>query len=206
MKAIGDLGVLSQWTVQSLAIANLDLDEFEKRRQQIEDELEDALDATLTDSIESQESLLGSLRTRDPAQMKAGGRSDEDNVTRIFAAAALAQLLVVSIEVYPASSLTRCRRAVSRTILEIKMASQTVSPRQLSWPICVVGCLADPDQRPFFAGLLNNVLSEGTGIFGNCGTVLDILRACWRYKVEQPDEQWDCGRTMKEMGICALLI
>lgn len=98
------------------------------------------------------------------------------------------------------------RRAVSRAILEIQMARNTVSPRQMSWPICVVGCVADPDQRPFFECLLESVLIEGTSIIGNCGTVLDILRTSWGYQTEQPDVQWDCGRTMKGMGVCALLI
>ncbi|KAF4966395.1 hypothetical protein FSARC_5904 [Fusarium sarcochroum] len=206
MKAIGDLGVLSQWKKESLTINNLDLEKFEKTRQQIEDELEDALDTTLMDSIEAPQCPSGFLRNQEFDQMRAGRQPKEVHVTRIFAAAALAQLLVVSAKVSPNSPSTRTRRAVSRAILEIKMVPQMVSPRQLSWPICVVGCMADQDQRSFFEDLLNSVLSEGTRIFGNCGTVLDVLRACWGYKIERPDELWDCGRTMKEMGICALLI
>ncbi|KAL7950090.1 hypothetical protein V8C42DRAFT_189451 [Trichoderma barbatum] len=76
----------------------------------------------------------------------------------------------------------------------------------MSWPICVVGCVADADQRLIFEHLLENVLSEGSSIFGNCGTVLDIMRNCWKFQVEQPNIQWDCSSAMKQMGICALLI
>ncbi|KAH7175477.1 fungal-specific transcription factor domain-containing protein [Dactylonectria macrodidyma] len=188
MRAIGDLGALSEWKTHAIATGNLNLEEFRDRRQRIEDELEDGIEATPTH----------------PLQIRH--RTDEGCVTRIFATAALVQLIVVSAEVLPNSSSTRTRRAVSRVALEIEVTRGTVSPRQLSWPICVAGCVADPDQRPLFESLLESVLAEGTSIIGNCGTVLDVLRTCWRYQIEQPDVQWDCGRTMKKMGICALLI
>lgn len=89
---------------------------------------------------------------------------------------------------------------------EIQVTQGAISPRQMCWPICIVGCVADADQRFFFEHLLETVLSEGNSIFGNCGTVLDIMRNCWKFQTEQPDIQWDCSSSMKEMGICALLI
>jgi hypothetical protein len=111
------------------------------------------------------------------------------------------QLEVLGAQVSLSPSPTRIRRAVSRTISEIQVTRGTISPRQMSWPICVVGFVADPDQRLFFEHLLEDVLSEGSTIIGNCGTVLDIMRNCWRFQVEQPNSQWDCSNTMKQMGI-----
>jgi hypothetical protein len=206
MKAIGDLAVLSEWKFNSLVRGRLDLEEFQNKRQQIEDELENVMDTTSMASMESRGLPPSILTSQASSQTNSEQRPDQDCVTRIFAAAALAQLAVLSAEVSKNISLTVVRRGVSRVILEIKMASQMVSPRQLSWPICVAGCIADQDQQPFFEALLNSVLSEGTGMIGNCGTVRDILRACWRNKTEQPNEQWDCGSTMKQLGIYALLI
>ncbi|KAF5541168.1 C6 zink-finger PRO1A [Fusarium phyllophilum] len=198
MKSIGDLAVLSQWKSDCLKRGSLDPKTFQTKRQHIEDELENVMDATSMAAMESQR--LSSSHKK-PEQ-----RPEQDCVTRIFAAAALAQLAALTTQVLKSISTTIARRGVSRVILEIKVASQIVSPRQLSWPICVAGCLADRDQQPFFEALLGSVLSEETGMIGNCGTVRDILRACWSNKAEQPDHQWDCSSTMKQLGVYALLI
>ncbi|KAG5753548.1 hypothetical protein H9Q70_003825 [Fusarium xylarioides] len=198
MKSIGDLAVLSQWKSDCLERGGLDPEAFQTKRQRIEDELENVMDATPMAAMESQRL---SFSHKKPEQ-----RPEQDCVTRIFAAAALAQLAALSTQVLKSISTTIVRRGVSRVILEIKVASKIVSPRQLSWPICVAGCLADRDQQPFFEGLLGSVLSEETGMIGNCGTVRDILRACWSNKDEQPDQQWDCSSTMKQLGVYALLI
>ncbi|KAH7006703.1 fungal-specific transcription factor domain-containing protein [Fusarium venenatum] len=187
MKSIGDLAALSHYKLNSLPTDSFDTEEFEKTRQNIEDELENAIESTPMALIE--------FRGLSPYC-----------VTRIFAAAALVQLDAVSAEVSKDITSTRMRRAVSRVILEIKMANQMVSPRQLSWPICVAGCMADQDQQPFFEALLDGVLSKGTGMIGNCVIVRDILRTSWKNKVGKPNEQWDCSNTMQQMDICALLI
>ncbi|KAF5685415.1 C6 transcription factor [Fusarium denticulatum] len=203
MKSIGDLAVLSQWKSDCLEKNSVDLEAFRTKRQRIEDELESVMDTTPLASMEFFPKILQSQAS---SHKKSEQRPEQDSVTRIFAAAALAQLAALTAEVTTDISLTTLRRSVSRVILEIKMAPQMVSPRQLSWPICVAGCLADQDQQPFFETLLSSVLSEGTGMIGNCGTVRDILRACWHNKAEQPDQQWDCSSTMKQLGIDALLI
>lgn len=203
MKGIGDIATLSQWKSDGAEKGTLDLETFQTKRQLIEDELESVMDTTPMASMGSQgiSSMIQS-----PSHIKSEQRPEQDCVTRIFAAAALAQLTSLTVEVSTDISVTVVRRSVSRVILEIKMAPQMVSPRHLSWPICVAGCLADQDQQPFFEALLSTVLSEGTGMIGNCGTVRDILRACWRNKVDRPDQQWDCSSTMKQLDIYALLI
>lgn len=203
MKGIGDIATLSQWKPDGAERGTLDLENFQTKRQLIEDELESVMDTTPMASMGSQGL---SSRTQPSIHMKSEQRPEQNSVTRIFAAAALAQLAALTAKVSTDISVTVVRRSVSRVILEIKMASQMISPRQLSWPICVAGCLADPDQQPFFEALLNSVLSEGTGMIGNCGTVRDILRACWTNKAQQPNQQWDCGSTMKQLGTYALLI
>ncbi|KAI8669868.1 Zn(2)-C6 fungal-type domain-containing protein [Fusarium sp. Ph1] len=188
MKSIGDLGALNEWTVEAFNSNQLEAEHLRRRKQHIEDDLEDCMEAIPITSAE--------------ARMRSG----EGCVTRIYAAAALVQLQLVGQRILPRLSSTRIRRAVSRTILEIQMAQDTISPRQISWPICVAGCVADPDQRLFFEQLLEETLSQGGGMIGNCGTILDIIQNSWRYQGDQPDVQWDCGSVMKEMGICALLI
>ncbi|KAG8355386.1 hypothetical protein FVEN_g6658 [Fusarium venenatum] len=206
MKSIGDLAALSHYKLNSLPTDSFDTEEFEKTRQNIEDELENAIESTPMALIEFRGLSPCFLATLASNQAKSLQPSVQDCVTRIFAAAALVQLDAVSAEVSKDITSTRMRRAVSRVILEIKMANQMVSPRQLSWPICVAGCMADQDQQPFFEALLDGVLSKGTGMIGNCVIVRDILRTSWKNKVGKPNEQWDCSNTMQQMDICALLI
>lgn len=206
MKSIGDLAALSQWTYSSLVTNSLDTKEFDKARHHIEDELENAMDSTPMASIEFRGQSISSVASQASSQATSERPTVQDFLTRIFAAAALAQLDAVSVQVSKNTMSTGIRRAVSRVILEIRLANQIMSPRQLSWPICVAGCLADPDQQHFFEELLDNVLVKGTGMIGNCGTVRDILRTCWNSRVEKPNEHWDCSKTMQQMDICALLI
>ena len=187
MKAIGDLAVFNQWKL-NFVTGDLGHSEFNPRARQIEDSLENAMDTT---------------------PMQASGSEQQPNqnsVTRIFATATLAQLASLSSNAPDDIASSRVRRAVSRVILEIQMAGQTVTPRQLSWPLCVAGCLADQDQQGFFEVFLNSVVSERTKMIGNCGTIRDILNACWANKIERPNERWDSSSTMKQMGIYALLI
>ncbi|KAJ4113901.1 hypothetical protein NW768_011431 [Fusarium equiseti] len=183
MKAIGDLAVLSSVS------DDLDLEDFHLRARHIEDDLENAMEATPMVSMQPQIFSYSSMPRNAPA---AEQRPNQIHVTRIFAAATLAQLAALSSndsnDIRPA----RVRRAVSRVILEIQLSGQAVTPRQLSWPICVAGCLADPDQQAFFERFLDDIVSEGTCMIGNCGTVRDILKACWANKLERPNEQWDC--------------
>lgn len=206
MKSIGDLAVLSQWKSDCIEKGSFDLEAFRTKRQRIDDELEAVMDTTPMASREIQGASSKMMQNQALGRPRSEKRPEQHSVTRIFAAAALAQLAALTAEVTTDISLTTVRRSVSRVILEIKMAPQMVSPRQLSWPICVAGCLADRDQQPFFEALLSSILSEGTGMIGNCGTVRGILRACWRNKAEQPDQQWDCSSTMKKLGVYALLI
>jgi hypothetical protein len=206
MKSIGDLAALGQWNSDCIEKGSLDLEVFRTKRQRIEDGLESVMDTTPIASTESQALSSEILQNQAYSRLKSEQRPEQDSVTRIFAAAALAQLSALTTGVTTDISSTTVRRSVSRVILEIKMAAQMVSPRQLSWPICVTGCLADRDQQPFFEVLLSSVLTEETGMIGNCGAVRDILRACWRNKAEQPDQQWDCSSTMKNLGVYALLI
>ncbi|KAG5655077.1 hypothetical protein KAF25_000200 [Fusarium avenaceum] len=124
MKAIGDLAVLSQWKSTSLMVDDLDLRQFHERRQQIEDELELAMDTTPMVPMESERSLPNPSTRQASDQRKSEERPDQRCITRIFAAATLAQLAAVNADVSNDMSSTRIRRAVSRVILEIKMAGQ----------------------------------------------------------------------------------
>ncbi|KAF5985774.1 C6 zink-finger PRO1A [Fusarium coicis] len=140
MKSVGDLAVLSQWNSHRIEKGSLDLEVFRTKRQRIEDGLESVMDTTPIASTESQALSSEILQSQVYSRLKSEQRPEQDSVTRIFAAVALAQLSAPTTKVTTDISSTTVRRSVSRVILEIKMAPQMVSPRQLSWSIRVTGC------------------------------------------------------------------
>ncbi|KAH8805463.1 fungal-specific transcription factor domain-containing protein [Xylogone sp. PMI_703] len=188
MKAIGDLGVLNEWKLDALASNSFDCNDFNRGAQIIEDNLEDGI-----------EILHGVIN-------QAAANANDSCISLIFAAAALVQLHILSTNVLLSCSSSRLRRAVSWVIFEIQTAQHTPSARQIAWPICIAGCVAEADQRCYLEVLITDALHDTNGMNGNCGTVLDIMRYCWTKQIEQPDVQWDCSRAMTEMDISALLI
>lgn len=123
----------------------------------------------------------------------------------MFATAALVQLHTIAADaVQPQPS--RLRRLVARVTHEAQRASGIVSVRQIIWPICVAGCLAEPHQQPFFEGKVMEVLRKPSGTIGNCQTALEIMRNCWGYRIREPEAHWDCSTTLTRMDASALLI
>ncbi|KAF5229904.1 hypothetical protein FAUST_10068 [Fusarium austroamericanum] len=143
MKSIGDLAVLSRWKANSTLTDSLDIKEFDKARQNIEDDLENVMDSTPMAFIEVRGLSPTFVPSQSSNQAKSEQPSGRDCVTRIFAAGALSQLEAMSVEALKEKTSTRIRRA-------------------LSWPICVAGCLADLDQQPFFETLLDSVVAKET--------------------------------------------
>lgn len=209
LKAIGDLGTLNERMLETEASGTFNFEEFRKRGQQIEDDLEDGIE-----SLPIKAERVRSV-PRSPCSGCEGPlthtykdiiQASNNPVTRIFATAALVQLQILTADVSCDHSPSKLRRAVSRVILEIQMFQNPPSARSIIWPICIAGCLADQDQRAFFQELITDILSGATGMIGNCDTALKIMQRCWELKTERPDERWECGCVMVEMGMCTLLI
>lgn len=137
------------------------------------------------------------------------------SITRVFATAALVQMLTMSTNGLPGSSIYA---AVARAIDALKRLSPSLSKRGLVWPICVAGSMAAADQEPFFESIMSSVLQDGAGghsSFGNCETVLRVMREAWeaRRRTQEAEVEgkivgagWGWRRAMGEMGICALLV
>lgn len=89
---------------------------------------------------------------------------------------------------------------------QIQRASGVVSVRQIVWPICVAGCVAEPHQQPFFEESVADVLQKPEGTIGNCPAALTIMLNCWDYRTREPEVHWDCSKTLARMNMSALLI
>ncbi|KAF9636629.1 hypothetical protein BFW01_g7525 [Lasiodiplodia theobromae] len=163
MKAIGDLATLQEWKMESLTSGTFRVEEFTTKAQWIENELENGIEALqLTKEVSSE-------------------RAEDKAVTLVFATAALVQLYTIGVDVlHPQPS--KRRRVVARVMQQVERASGLVSVRQIVWPICVAGCVAEPHQQPFFEE-----------------SVADVL--------QKPEEvHWDCSKTLARMNMSALLI
>lgn len=62
--------------------------------------------------------------------------------------------------------------------------------------------MAQPDAQLAFEDLMVDLVRHSAR-FGNLGTVLKIMRKCWKL---QETESADCRSTMLKTGICAILI
>lgn len=121
-------------------------------------------------------------------------------VTRLFALACL--VLLHTIVSGPLPALPEIQSAVSRSIIALQNRPRTYSLTGLVWALCVLGCMAQPPNQLLFENLMANVVRDSAR-FGNCGTVLKIMRNCWKM---QETGRADCRITMAKMDICAILI
>ncbi|QPC74584.1 hypothetical protein HYE68_005336 [Fusarium pseudograminearum] len=111
MKSIGDLAALSQWKANSTLTDSLDIKEFDKATQNIEHDLENIMDSIPMAFIEVRGVSPSFMASQSSNQAKSEQPSGQDCVTRIFAAAALAQLEAMGVEVSQNTTSTRIRRA-----------------------------------------------------------------------------------------------
>lgn len=121
-------------------------------------------------------------------------------VSRMFALAAL--VLLHTIISGPLPKLPEIRSAVSRTIATLRTRPKSCPANGIVWAICVTGCMAPPTVQQSFESCMKEMLADH-GKFGNCSTVLRVMRKCWEL---QQHGVADCKTAMVEMGICALLI
>lgn len=121
-------------------------------------------------------------------------------VTRIFALACL--ILLHTIVSGPLPALPEIQSAVVRSITALQNKPKHYSLTGSVWALCVIGCMAQSHARLFFEDLMVELV-RGAARCGNSGTVLKIIKKCWKM---QETVNVDCTAAMAEMGIHAILI
>ncbi|CAM1510636.1 Fc.00g009710.m01.CDS01 [Cosmosporella sp. VM-42] len=125
-------------------------------------------------------------------------------VSRVFATAAIVELFAMG---PPASTQAwGMKGAVDKVIEAIKLVPEDLSLRGLTWPICISGSMANPEQQVFFEDMMLRISGTSGPGFGNFDTVLRIMRQCWYHRESYPEDTWNWRDAMKAMGICALLV
>lgn len=112
-------------------------------------------------------------------------------VSHIFALASL--VLSSTIVSGPWASLPEIKDSVGKAVDVLRDWPLAISLGGLVWPLCVIGCMADPDHQPFFQSLLTN-FDTGCGGFGNSRTALKIMKDCWIL-------QQDYGRNSTDLAV-----
>jgi hypothetical protein len=119
----------------------------------------------------------------------------------VFATAALVQIETMA----AAPSLAKLNLGVTLVVDAMEGVPAGVTFRGLVWPIATAGAVAGTCHQGFFERAMQRVLDTSGSEFTNCGTVLDVLRRCWRHQ-GLLGEVWTWQDGMRDMGICALLL
>lgn len=194
MRAIGDIATLSA------------SDEFGHRRtktdilnkcHEIENDLRRALDAIRHDLLLSISTTHSSVVPEHLKKVR--------HVTHVFATAALVQLNAVICRHVPETQ--SIHDTIDENIIAIKRIRDPQDFRGLIWPICISGSMADTsDQQEFYESTLKLALNGAQRDFGNCATLLNILKWCWNTRrASDANYRKDWSHAMADIGICLLV-
>ncbi|CAH0051350.1 unnamed protein product [Clonostachys solani] len=179
---IGDITHLREWKDDMDKKGLLSVRELVSKGQAIESELEER---------------IGLLYSR---KDETCSRPHTTWITHIFALAALVQVHTVISG--PLPSLPEIQSTVQRAIDLLTSKPENCSLQGIVWPLCVIGCMAEPRLQFFFENLVSGMATEYRKL-GNSLTVLQIMKGCWNL---QQQGRKDCTTAMSELNIHALLV
>ncbi|CAH0014445.1 unnamed protein product [Clonostachys rhizophaga] len=191
LSLIGDIAQLRLWKEDMDKQGLLSARELVGRGQGIESQLEEEIM-----KLSSEKDEVCPLPNVFPTVMK----SQANWISHIFALGALVQ--VHTIVSGPLPYLPEIQRTVQKCIDLLSARPCRCSLQGMVWPLCVLGCMAEPQSQSFFEELVSNMDKEYKGL-GNSSTVLQIMRGCWGL---QMGGRKDCTAAMSELNIHALLV
>jgi hypothetical protein len=201
MLLIMDIAVLDEWKKSSQVSGKLSMRQLVSRGAQIEKRLEDGL--------EKNSGTIGGFTEHSMTSNANSLGYDSEYIrcvlTRIFACSALVYLHVAISGAHP--ELPDMRASVSRTIAAFQMLPNQELVRSLTWPFCIAGCMALPEQEDFFRDIVSTT-NKVTPLFGNSGKALAIIEECWRMRKSQSHQigtsSWETA--MRSLGFNILLV
>ncbi|KAL3470715.1 fungal-specific transcription factor domain-containing protein [Aspergillus californicus] len=165
MSAILEVGLLDRWKREEEDNRRLSFRELANRAKRVEDCLETGIRVL---------------------SVKASDSADAVNtITRIYASSSLTYLHSVVSGLNP--DLDEIRDSVSRTIEYLKQLSNWHLLASLTWPLCVTGCLAAPDQEAFFHSLVVSAELSPQSV-RNKWTALEIMKGMWKARCSLPGQ------------------
>ncbi|KAI0203545.1 fungal-specific transcription factor domain-containing protein [Astrocystis sublimbata] len=124
--------------------------------------------------------------------------------TRIWAQATITYLHVIALGLQP--TLPEIRVSVEATIELLRALASPLAVRTLVWPFAVTGCLALPEQEPFFVELVTSM--GAFQVFGTVKEALNIMQNVWQHRNTGciDPQMWDLATCFSLLGHCSLLV
>jgi hypothetical protein len=128
-------------------------------------------------------------------------------ITLVFAHAAQVYLNTVISGADP--KLDDVRNSVVDTmnaLQELQSICDAQALRNLIWPICIAGSMAeDSSTQTYFQSLIQD-LGEEAHAFGNTADTLQIMQRCWTSREENSPETLNWADAMESLGQRVLLV
>jgi hypothetical protein len=199
---ISRISSLASWKSEQQAAGCLSLRDLISRGEAIERELNEGL-AMNKESIGEPV-----LKPETEACQRLGVSPSKSTlvITRIFACSALTYLHTTISGAH--TSLPELQDSVCKTIAAFQMLHSPVLLRNLVWPFCVTGCMADNQHEEFFRNGMKLAVLQGEGCPGNLWKAWDIVQECWGMRQAQDDatKGVDWVAAMDKLGFRVLLV
>jgi hypothetical protein len=210
--AVGDIASLSAWKTEAIATSSLSFWKLFERADPIRRRLSDGI-ACLRAEIDQSFAALGLshlgtmgaylVLTNPGVQQEAIKRA----ITLVFAHAAQVYLNTVISGADP--KLDDVRNSVLDTmnaLQELQFICDAQALRNLIWPICIAGSMAeDVPTQSYFQSLIQD-LGEEAHAFGNTADTLQIMQRCWASREDGSSGTWNWAGAMESMGQRVLLV
>lgn len=210
--AVGDIATLSAWKREAISTSSLSFWKLFEQGDPIRKRLGDGI-ASLRAEIDESFATLGLshlgtmgaylVLTNPRVQQEAFKRA----ITLVFAHAAQVYLNTVISAADP--KLDDVRNSVVDTmnaLQELQFICDAQALRNLIWPICIAGSMAeDAPTKSYFQSLIQD-LGEEAHAFGNTTDTLRIMQKCWASRKDNEPGLWDWFTAMESLGQRVLLV
>jgi hypothetical protein len=197
-----DITILCNWKDSMQASNTLSLRELALRAATIEAAIEDEIKvmSAAIDAENSDDDLLAMSDIHD-----YGSRYISLHITRVFACATLTYLFAVISA--PNPNLPEIQSSVTQTIAALRALPHFKFFCNLSWPLCITGCLATGDNQKVFHCLMRRY-NERPHHFGSSQHILNIVEKCWELRNEKThtSDDVDWITAMQALDLDLLLV
>ncbi|KAK3658694.1 hypothetical protein LTR56_001565 [Elasticomyces elasticus] len=177
---IGKIAALDASKQQGKRAGNLDIVELVHSAMPIKASIEAnlaRLETNPTPSLQDTGNLLDALAAGHLCQPGIpSAHCQTSPITSVWAHAAILYLSVVVSGWQPASG--EIRHHVQKAVDLLARVSPRALLRAVCWPLCVVGCLAEPGQETQLRGLVQAL--QPLSLFGTLYKALEIMEAVWQ--------------------------
>lgn len=211
-RAVGDIASLSAWKTEATSTNNLSFWKLFEQGDPIRRRLVDGIASLRTEIDESFAAQgLSHLGTMGAYLVLTNPGVQQDSIKRaitlVFAHAAQVYLNTVISGANP--KLDDVRNSVVGTmnaLQELQFICDAQALRNLIWPICIAGSMAeDVPTQSYFQGLIQD-LGEEAHAFGNTTDTLRIMQKCWASRNDNGSRSWDWFTAMESLGQRVLLV